>query len=222
MAEYFENAKALRVVDVWQPNNETGWVTPRGLYDPSVKIDGEVRAPSKLKTRHWFDHGTVGTNTLRFWGTGGSIANGTFSLAKYLVPRDQTVYADGTVHDTSNVVFKMIPDSAACNHTGPCIEPFSNRNSVGVEYESRQNGTHDITDLQYIKGALIFTHDAVVDSIRDYFRVPHGLAALPWGRRTDPWAGLFDIARSWEIVQAIRRDARVWVLWGLPQPERGL
>lgn len=222
MSEYFAKAQALRVVDVWKEGNETGWVTPRVLYDPAVKVNGESMAPSKLMTRYWVDHGTVGTNTLRFWGERGSILNGAYSLAKYLVPRDTTQYADNSIRDTSNVVFKMIPDWAACNHTGVCIAPFSNRNSVGVEYESRQNGTHDITDLQYIKGALIFTHDAAQDKIRDYFRVPHGIIALEWGRRTDPWAGLFDIARSWEIVQDIRRDARIWALWGLPQPQRGL
>lgn len=217
MTDYFPNAQALQVIDVWQPNNPTGWVTPRVLYDPAL---GKVFA--KTTTLHWFDHGTVGTNTLRFWGTGGSITNKTFSLAKYLVPKDSTVYADGNAHDTRNVVFKMSPDWASPNHTGACIVPFNNPNSVGVEYESLQNGTHDITDLQYIKGALIFTHDAVQDKIRDYFRVAHGTVAIPWNRRTDPWAGLFDIARSWEIVQAIRRDSRIWALWGLPQPTRGL
>lgn len=217
MAEYYANALALRVVDVWQPGNETGWVTPPELYDPTLG-----HAPRKQTTIAWFDHGTVGSNTLRFWGTRGSINNGTFTLAKYLVPHDTTVYADNRAHDTRNVVFKMHPDNMACNHTGDCIGPFSNINSVGVEYESLQNGTHDISDMAYVKGALLFTHDAAQDKIRDYFRVAHGIVAEPWGRRSDPWAGLFDIARSWAIVQDIRRDARIWALWNLPQPPRGL
>jgi hypothetical protein len=223
MSDYFEYARALRVVDVWKEGNETGWVTPRVLYDPTVKVNKKAMAPTKGKTIAFFDHGTVGSNTLMFWCTGGSVASGAYTLAKYLVPHDITVYADGREHDTRNVVFKMIPDWAACNHTGECVGPFNNTNSIGVEYESLQNGKHDIGELQYIKGALIFAYEAVLNKIRDYFRVAHGLVAInPWGRRTDPWAGMFDIARSWEIVQAIRRDERIWALWGLPQPERGL
>lgn len=219
---YYEDAQALRVVDVWQPGNETGWVTPRGLYDPRVKIDGEVRAPSKARTIGWIDHGTVGTNTLRFWGTSGSVNNGTFSLAKYLIPHDTTEYADKRAHDTRNTVFKMIPDWAACNHTGPAIEPWGNHNTIGMEYESLQNGRHDIGDRQYINGALVFAYEAALNGIRDAWRLPHGIIALEWGRRSDPWAGLFDIARSWEIVQAVRRDSRIWQMWGLPQPAQGL
>lgn len=223
MADMFDHARALRVVDVWQPNNETGWVTPKVLYDPRVKhTDGEVKAPTLGRYIFWMDHGTVGTNTLRFWGTGGSINNGAFSLAQYLVPRDSTVYADGREHDTRNTVFKMVPNWAACNHTGVCNDPVNNTNTKGVEYESLQNNTHDITDMQYVKGALIYTYDAHQHKIRDYFRIPHGLMAEPWGRRSDPWAGLFDIARSWELVQDTRRDGRIWQFWGLPQQLRGL
>lgn len=220
--DMFPHAQALRVVDVHQAGNETGWVTPEVLYNPAKKHKGQVVAPTLGKYVFWMDHGTVGTNTLRFWGEGGSIANEAFSLAQYLVPKDSTEYRDGRQHDTRNVVFKMVPDGKACNHTGVCNDPVNNTNTKGVEYESRQNGTHDITDMQYIKGALIFAHDAAEHGIMDYFRIPHGLVAEPWQRRTDPWAGKFDIARSWELVQAIRRDARIWALWGLPQPARGL
>lgn len=220
--DMFPHAQALRVVDVWKQGNETGWVTPEVLYNPAVKFNGEVKAPTLKKFLWWMDHGTVGTNTLRFWGTKGSINNGAFSLAQYLVPNDTTVYADNKPHDTRNVVFKMVPDNRACNHTGVCNDPVNNTNTKGVEYESKQNGSHDITDAQYIKGALIYAHDAALHTIGDYFRVPHGHWAEPWGRRRDPWAGKFDIARSWELVQAIRRDPRIWALWGLPQPARGL
>lgn len=216
--DYFETAKALEIIDVWKEGNPTGWVTPKELYDPAFG-----HAPKKGKTIAWFDHGTVGMNTLEFWCTRGSINSGAYTLAKYLVPHDTTKYADGKVHDTRLVVFKMIPDWATCNHTGLCIgPPFSNTNSDGMEYESLQNGTHDISDMAYVKGALVFTHDAVLNKIKDYFRLAHGIAALPWTRRTDPWAGLFDIARSWTIVQAVRADKRIWDLWGLPQPQRGL
>jgi hypothetical protein len=218
MIDLLEYARRLRVVDVWQPGNETGWVTPRFLYDPAAKYNGRVIAPSLTRYEWWMDHGTVGINTLRFWGEGGSIANGAFSLAHLLVPRDTTEYADGRAHDTADVVFKLVPDGYACNHAGPCISPIHNGNSKGVEYESRQNGTHDILDTQYVKGALLFAYDAARYGIRDYNRVPHGLVAVPWGRRSDPWAGKFDIARSWELVQAIRRDERIWRFWGLPQP----
>lgn len=213
----FTAAQRLQVIDVWKFGNPTGYVTPPVLYDPRLKM-----APKQGTVQWWLDHGTVGTNTLRFWGTNGSINNGTYSLAHYLVPHNTTEYADGRVHDTSNVVFKMVPDGYSCNHTGPCIEPVSNVNALGVEYESRQNGTHDIDEEQYIKGALLFANAAARYRIRDYFRVPHGLVAVDWGRRTDPWAGLFNIAYSWELVQAIRRDGRIWQMWGLPQPARGL
>ena len=218
MTDMFERARALRVVDVFKPGNETGWVTPRILYDPTL---GKV--PRLERAQFWMDHGTVGTNTLRYWGEGKSAnADAEWTCAHYLVPRDLTQYRDGAMHDTRDVVFKMIPDGWAANHAGNCITPIGNHNSLGCEYESLQNGRHDITDRQYEKGALIYTYAAALYSIRDYFRVPHGLVAEPWGRRTDPWAGQFDIARSWELVQQIRHDARVWALWGLPQPQRGI
>lgn len=221
--DLFEQTRALRVVDVWQPGNETGWVTPRVLYDPTVRADdGDVKAPGKLESvSGWVDHGTVGSNTLRFWGTGGSVANRTWSLAHYLVPHDTTEYADRRAHDTRYTVFKMVPDGYGCNHTGPTFAYFGGHNTIGVEYESLQNGTHDISEQQYIKGALLYAYAAASQHIRDYFRVPHGLIAKPWTRRTDPWAGLFDIAHSWELVQQIRHDPRIWQLWGMPQPQRG-
>lgn len=219
MTDYFEAAKALRVVDVWKPGNETGWVTPKILYDPTLRAsDGQVKAPLYRTPQWWMDHGTVGTNTLRFWGEKGSVNNGSWTLAHLLVPKEATEYQDGHIHDTTNVVFKMVPPKFACNHTGDCISPISNINTRGVEYESLQNGTHDITNMQYIKGALLYTHDVAEFGIPDWRRVMHGLVAIPWGRRSDPWAGRFDIARSWTIVQAIREDKRIWDLWKLPQP----
>lgn len=216
-ADLFQRARDLQVIDVWKPGNPTGWVTPKVLYDPA-----EGKAPEWDFPRFWMDHGTVGTNTLRFWGEGSSAVQGNWTLAHYLVPRDYTQYRDGAMHDTRDVVFKMVPDGLGCNHTGLCLNGvINNTNTIGCEYESRQDGTADITDRQYEKGALIYTYAAALHHIRDYFRVPHGLVAEPWGRRTDPWAGQFDIARSWELVQQIRADARVWALWGLPQPKRG-
>jgi len=216
MADMFVEAQALRVIDVWKAGNETGWVTPKVLYDPSVKdASGEVRAPTRKAVKYWVDHGTVGTNTLRFWGEGGSVANKAWSLANYLVPHEQTQYADGHMHDTSHVVFKMVPDGFACNQTGQTFQEISNENSMGVEYESLQNGTSDISESQLTRGALITAHDMRVHAVIDAFRISHGWIARPWGRRTDPWAGKFDIAHSWELIQAIRRDPRIWQFWGL-------
>jgi hypothetical protein len=216
MADYFSDATQLQVIKMYEPNI-TGWRTPRELYDPALG-----HAPTKLETENYFDHGTVGENTLRFWCTRQSIISGAYTMAKYLIPHDTTVFADNKVHDTRHMIFKMHADNFCCNHAGPCIGPFNNRNSIGTEYESLQNGRHDISDNAYINGALCYTYEAVVSTIRDYRRVPHGLVAIPWGRRSDPWAGLFDIARSWEITQAIRQDSRIWNFWGLRQPSRGL
>ena len=210
---YYEMAQELKIVDVWKAGNETGWVTPRILYDPAYG-----KAPALGTVIAWFDHGTVGSNTLQFWGTQGSIRNGTYSLAQFLVPHNSTRYADGKPHDTRNVVFKMVPDGRACNHTGKTIAPYGNWNSLGVEYESLQNGNHDFDVEQYIKGNLIYCHAAAVNRIGDHMRVSHGTVALPWGRRRDPWAGKFDYGYSWSITQEIRRDSRIWELWGLAQP----
>lgn len=213
MSELFEWARRLQIVDVWKPNI-TGWQTPRVLYDRTVLVNGEPVAPRYEAPMFFVDHGTVGSNTLRFWGQGGSVSNDTYSLAKYLVPHDTTVYADNRPHDTQLVVFKMHPDKFACNNVGPCIHPVTNRNTIGLEYESLQNGTHDISESQYIKGALVYAYEAHAHNIRDHFRVPHGLVAVHWGRRTDPWAGRMDIGHSWEIVQAARRDPDIRALWG--------
>lgn len=215
--DLYEAARRLQVIDVFKIGNITGWVTPRPLYDPALG-----RAPRLATVQWWMDHGTVGTNTLRFWGEGGSLNDRAgWSCTQYLAPRDLTVYRDGAQYDTRDTVFKMVPDGYATNHTGDCIYPINNTNTLGLEYESRQNGTHDITDAQYIKGALLYANAAARYRIPDYFRVPHGLVREPWGDRTDPWAGRFDIARSWELVQQIRQDPRIWAYWGLPQPQRG-
>jgi hypothetical protein len=221
-----EAARNLKVVLVYQDGNETGWVTPRVLYDYTVKTPrslafplGEVVAPRKERTIAWFLHGTVGANTLAYWGSGQSATpKGMWTLAKYLVPHDQTQYRDGRVYDTALTVFKMHPDWAASNHTGYCFGPFNNRNSIGVEYESRQNGIHDISAMAYVKGALLYAYQAAYDHLNDAFCVSHGLVASPWGRRTDPWAGKFDFAYHWWLVEEIRRDARIWEFWQLPQP----
>lgn len=215
MSELFERARRLRVVDCWKAGNETGWRTAPVLYDRTIKAaDGEVKAPRYAAPLFFIDHGTVGRNTLKFWGQGGSISSGAYSLAKYLVPHEQTEYADGRLHDTRNVVFKMHPDKFACNHVGPAIVPVTNSNSIGVEYESMQNGVHDIDDSQYITGALIYAYEAHLHGIRDAFRLSHGIVAIPWTRRTDPWAGKFDIAHSWLLVETIRADPDIRALWG--------
>lgn len=230
MIDVWEAAQKLHVVDVWQQGNETGWVTPPVLYDPNVHYNGVSMAPSAVPPTRWLDHATVGTNTLQFWGQGGSIANGEFTLAHYLVPHESTAYADRKQHDTTWTVFKMVKNGYACNHTGLCAGGIGNRNALGCEYENLQNGVQVFSDLQYMKGALIYTHDAAMHGIKDAFRTSHGLVAgdiardssgiyyWKYGRRTDPYAGPFDFAYSWELVQAIRREKRIWQFWNLPQP----
>lgn len=217
---FFEWAQRLHVVDVHKAGNETGWVTPPVLYDPSVKADdGREYAPVWQPTIGWIDHGTAGSNTLRFWGEGGSVKNRAWSLAHYLVPHNTTMYADKQLHNTTYTVFKMVPPRHACNHVGIAINaPFYGANTIGMEYESMQDGSDDISIEAYIKGALVYCYDAAINHIPDHFRLSHGIVAQPWGRRTDPWSGKFHYARSWSYVQAIRSDPRIWAFWGLPQP----
>src|SRR5690242_7508267 len=131
MVDYHDWATKLRIVDVWKQGNETGYVTPRCLYDPSVPLaSGRVVAPTLDRFRFWIDHDTEGTNTLPYFGGGGTIAAGTYALAHYLVPHEQTVYADGHGHDTTYVVFKMVPPHFACNNVGNAIDPVDNTNTL--------------------------------------------------------------------------------------------
>lgn len=214
--DYYNDAVELQVIDVWQPGNITGWVTPRVLYDASL---GHVY--SMLQVLYWMLHGTVGLNTLRFWCTGESIASGEYTMAQWLIPHDTTQFADGRMHDTSKMVFKMAPDGRSCNHTGFCIPPITNRNTIGMEYESWQNGSDDISRNMYVKGALVYTNaEASKATLTDAGVISHGLVANnPVGRRSDPYAGPFDYAYHFSIVQDIRRDPRIWARWGLPQPK---
>ena len=198
----------------FRPGNETGWVTPRALYE------GE-HAPTWEPAIGWVWHGTVGRNTLRYWGTGQSAVPDNWSLAAYLLPHNTTQYADGQFHGTEYTVFKMAPDNRRCNHAGVCNPPLHNGNSYGVEYESLQNGTHDIDVSQYIKGALIHAYNAAVFGIPDHLAQMHGMIAKPWGRRSDPWAGLWDVSFHWALVREIRRDRRIWHFWNVPQPQGG-
>lgn len=227
--DYFDIARRLEIIDVFRPGNRTGYVTPRVLFDPTVRApDGKVKAPSWISAKHWMDHGTVGSNTLPYFAArpgeqAGTEKDGRYVCAQYLVPKDTTMFADGVAHDTSLVVFKMVPDGHGCAHTGDCIgwdgHPVHNSNTVGAEYENLQNGGLDrFTEWQYIKGALIYANGSASLDVPDFRRIPHGLVATPFGRRTDPWAGRFDIARSWLHVWNIREDPRIWQLWGLPQP----
>lgn len=213
MTDYLDAATRLRVVDVFDAGNETGWVTPFVLYLPALGV-----APTKAQFKAWILHGTAGVNTLAYWGNGG---NGV-TCANALIPHEHTQYRDGHLRDTSWVVFKMVPFNFACNHAGECAAGINNTNSYGVEYESLQNGSNDISDQQLLKGALMYAHDAVAfpyGGVKDHKCLMHGIVAInPVGRRSDPFAGPFNIARHWEHVQGIRRDARVWAYWRLPQP----
>ena len=216
MVDLFEAARNLVVIDVWRAGNPTGYVTPTRAYDPAVVSDCY---PAQAY-RNWMDHGTVGVDTLRYWCEGNSL-----NVTQFLLPKDTQRYRDGSIHDTRNVVFKMVPDGRRCRHTGECnpigSQLVNNKNTCGVEYESLQNGTHDITDSQYVRGALIYAYQhAVTPGIVDHRRISHGVVATnPPGRRSDPWAGGFRYARSWALVQAIREDKRIWQLWNLPQPQ---
>lgn len=232
LIDAYEAATTLRVVDVFRPGNETGYVTPPDLYEPRRTPDGRGwEIPPRGNILFWMDHATVGTNTLPYFAgipgvqLAGSVRDGRDVCCPYLIPKDRTLYADGRVADTSRVVFKMTPANRACNHTGPCV-PFTgvtpdNANTDGVEYENLQNGADPFTEWQIVKGALIYVYSAVVNRIPDYRRVSHGVVAEPWGRRTDPFTrGMFPFSRSWAYVEAIRRDPRIWQFWKLPQPAR--
>jgi hypothetical protein len=224
--DFYDLAQRFKVVDVWAAGNETGWITPRVLYDPAVRVNGESMVPVAKPPSRWLEHGTVGVNTLKFWGTAGSIQNGTYTLAHYLVPHEQTEYRDGKLHDTTMTVFKMVPPGFACNHAGLCAGGINNANAIGVEYENLQNGKEQFSMQQYAKGALVYCHDAAFNGIKDAFRTSHGLVAvaieggqLVWGRRSDPFAGPFDYELSWAMIRAIRSDSRIWQFWGLAQPK---
>jgi hypothetical protein len=214
MIDLYEAALNLKVINVYEPNNETGYRTPTRAYDPNVVTDCYPAQPFQS----WMLHGTVGTDTLRYWCEGDSL-----NVTQFLLPHDTQRYRDGSVHDSTHTVLKMIPDGRRSRHTGPCngigTVQVNNRNTCGVEYESMQNGTHDITDSQYVRGALIYAYQSALSGIPDYRCISHGAVAVPGGRRSDPWAGDFRYARHWAYVQAIRQDARIWAMWGLPQPK---
>jgi hypothetical protein len=130
------------------------------------------------------------------------------------------MYRDGNMHDTTNTIFKMVPDGKACNHTGDCAANVNNSNTLGVEYESVQrSNVHDISEEAYVKGALLYANASAKHGIQDHMCVMHGVVAVnPVGRRSDPYKGNFSIAHHFELVQAIRREPLIWQLWGLPQP----
>src|SRR5437667_4591021 len=161
-------AENLHIVDVWKYGNETGWVTPSILYDAA-----QGWAPHLGNVDYWMLHGTAGTNTLAYWGSGSTAVSGNWTLAHYLVPHEHTQYRNGVVHDTTNVVFKMAPPGRACNHAGICAGGVNNTNSIGVEHENMQDGSEVVSDTQLAKSALLYANAAVAQGIMDWQMVLH-------------------------------------------------
>lgn len=197
--DYSDYAAHLNVIDVWQQGNPTGRVTPRVLYDSSLGKVYPWRTPKGLIL-----HGTGGTNTLPYF-TGGSVADGRFVCAHYLIPRDDFT------------VYKMVPDGFSCNHCGnsdwhdPAVLQPLNSYFYGIEIEDRQNWNRgaqaqQITPAQHVKAGLIWAYLCARDRMDDRFVLSHSQIRIPWGERSDPEAGLFRYPLFWQAVIGIRAD----------------
>ena len=200
---YQDYAAKLRITDVWKAGNDTGRVTPRVLYDPALGKVYQWRGAKGLLM-----HGTAGTNTLPYF-TGGSVADGRFVCAHYLLPKDDYT------------VYKMVPDGFSCNHAGDSewhgISQPLNSYLYGIECENLQNWQEAITPAQHLKAALIWCYLSARDHLIDLNCLSHSQVALPLGRREDPEAGLFDWALFWGHVWDIRKAANWPTVWALPR-----
>jgi hypothetical protein len=207
-----ERAASLRVISYYQPDprNTTGRMTPKELYERSAG-----QHVHNWKTLYGVIlHGTVGRDTLTYWLTGGSMAgpNAPYSMAHFLALRDR------------NTLAKMCPTNKSCNHCGdsdwhdPAVSQPLNSYFLGIECEDLQNwnkGTNAqrITDDQVIKCALVWAYESALDhqtkgaasKAEDRYVLHHSQIALPWGRRSDPDAGLFNDDLFWHVVTKIRR-----------------
>jgi N-acetyl-anhydromuramyl-L-alanine amidase AmpD len=211
--DYADYAARLKITDVWKPGNPTGVVTDKRLYDPDAPGANCVRWRGP---RGLIMHGTAGTNSLS-WLAGGTVGSSWASI-HYLLPRDDYT------------VYKMVPDGYAANHAGvagwhdPALVGV-NLNSCfyGIECEDLQNWgrTQSITPAQHVKAALIWCYLSARDKLNDRYVLGHSQIAQPWGRRSDPEAGLWSWRDFWQHVQATRATDAVWQLWGLPRWDGG-
>jgi N-acetyl-anhydromuramyl-L-alanine amidase AmpD len=210
--DYEAFARRLKVIDVWRPGNQSGAVTDRRLYDRSVS---DSEAPTWAGSRGLIMHGTQGTNSLG-WLTGGSIGS-TWASAHYLLPRD------------TYTVYKLIPDGFGANHAGtsdwhdPALTEHPNSCMYGIECEDLQDWgrTAGITPTQHVKAALIWCYLSARDHLNDRYVLSHSQIAIPWGRRSDPEAGLWSWRDFWGHVAAIRATDAVWLYWNLPRWDGG-
>lgn len=215
--DYLDYASRLKIVDVWKIGNGTGVVTDKRLYDPDVqgsRAPGSpgsqtARWPSDKKGRGLVKHATVGTNSLAYLA-GRSALDGRWVSIHYLLPKDDFT------------VYKIVPDGYGANHCWPGTwrgyVNNINSNFYGVEVENLQNNSDQFTAGQYIKFAFIWCYLSARDGISDYMIADHRIVAPP-GHRTDPTTGgLWNEGLFWKHIWGIRADARVWAMWGLPQP----
>lgn len=202
--DYLEYARRLRIVNVWQPGNPSGVVTNPVLYTPQQDEYGNWLYPPYRGVRHIIRHVTAGRNSLPWLAGVGQLE----VSIHYLIPTDPYT------------VYKMIPDEHMCNHVGDAVfagDDWLNSTSIGEEYENPADGGRTpITQSQYIKGALVTCNAQGRYHIPDWQETDHGLVALPWGRRSDPWAGGFDYDAYNAHKKAIRETPLVWAFWGMP------
>lgn len=210
--DYETYAKQLKIINVFEPRNSSGVVTDKRLYDKTVPdshapgIPSGPNWPADHKGRGGVKHATVGTNSLRYLA-GGSIADGRWVCAHYLIPKDNFT------------VYKLVPDGYGCNHAYPAAWKGYvnnlNSNFYGVEVENLQDGADPFTDSQYIKFAFVWAYLAARDHIPNLMLVDHGIAAP--GHRTDPYeGGMWDDAAFYGHMWAIRQTPAVWEFWHLP------
>lgn len=204
--DYYAYSRSLNVIDVSRPGNGTGVVTDRRLYTPNPP-----QVPRWAGAVGMLLHGTVGSNSLAYLA-GGSIADGRWVCAHYLIPKDLFT------------VYKLVPDGYGCNHAGPGRwRGVTNLNEcfVGVEIENLQNGQDEFPRSQYIKAAMVWANLSARDSLLDLNLTGHAQVATyadgHLGRRSDPLpAGPFDWCVFYQHLQGIRRDRRISDWWGVP------
>ena len=187
LIDYKAYAQSLKVINVFQPGNPTGHVTPPVLWSDQVVPGGFTPTGGLI-------HGTVGTDTLPYF-TGGSVADGRMVCAHYLIPKDNFT------------VYKLIPDGKPCAHAGPSRwRGLNNLNNFfyGFELENLQNGQDLFTEAQYSKLALIWGYLSARDKLQDIMLTSHASVALPPGRRSDPDASPFSYARFYALLYELR------------------
>jgi N-acetyl-anhydromuramyl-L-alanine amidase AmpD len=216
--DYAEYAKRLKIVDVWRHGNISGALTDRRLYDRSV---ADSHAPAWTGARGLIMHGTAGTNSLG-WLTSGTTRgpDASWASAHYLLPRD------------TYTCYKLVPDGYGCNHAGvsdwhdPAITDHPNSCFYGIECEDLQNWNRgaraqSITPTQHVKAALIWCYLSARDRLPDRYVLGHSQIAQPWGRRSDPEAGLWSWRDFWHHVEGIRATDAVWTYWNVPRWDGG-